>query len=189
MLHTAIQIIQSISSNPSLIAFFGLAIILLAFISRGVKYVWRQIFRYPETPFGFRAKLIFADDTQESKKIFRNKRYGVSCRPDFIYKLESGRLCYIEAKSRNRPIKSDIVQLEVGILAIRSELNVTAGAILTGNNQIHWVDSAKCSSSKLYRRNKKLIKRSREIHSGHQPPIKKSNSCKSCPFKSKCFPA
>lgn len=167
-------------------ALSGILVCIMAY--QVITYLWRKVFRYPETPFGFRGKLIFADDEQENAKVFRNQRYGVSCRPDFIYKLESGKLCYIEAKSRKKAMESDVVQLEVGIIAIRSELNIRAGGILQSNNQIKWVPSAKKSSSALYRKNKGFIRMARKIKSGHQPPIKRSDQCVKCPFKPKCFP-
>jgi len=141
---------------------------------------------YPMTAWGFRAKLLYADDSGQ-KKIFLNKNYKLSANPDFVYRLRNSKTAYIEFKSRTYVMDSDIAQLEIGIIALRDTYNVTRGAIALSNGKLHWIDSAKKSSRSLYKKNKSLIEQAKRIKQGQWvPPVRKSN-CNKCPMKQKCW--
>lgn len=141
---------------------------------------------YPKTKWGFRAKLLYADDSGQ-KKIFRNKSYLVSVNPDLVFRLSNSKLAYVEFKSRTYVLDSDITQLEVGILALRGTYNVTRGAIALSNGEIHWVSSAKMSSRAIYKKNKTQINQVKSIRKGKWfEPIRNKN-CDKCPMKKNCW--
>lgn len=162
----------------ALLAFF--ALILFIRLSIAVLPI------YAITPWGFRGKLIYADDHGE-KRLFTNKSYRLVVNPDFVYRLRSSHIAYIEYKSRTYVMESDIAQLEVGILALRGTHNVRRGAIALSNGELHWVSSAKRSSRYLYKKNKKYIKEVVSIKAGKWvAPIKKPQ-CNKCPMAKKCW--
>lgn len=141
---------------------------------------------YPVTQWGFRAKLLFADDCGENK-IFRNKSYGLSVTPDLVYRLSDSRIAYLEYKSRSYVMDSDIAQLEVGIIALRGTYNVTRGGIVLSTGEIVWIDSANKSSRQLYKKNKKQIEMVKKIRDGLWVQPERKESCGKCPYNSRCW--
>lgn len=141
---------------------------------------------YPVTQWGFRAKLIYADDSGK-KRVFRNRSYKVSVNPDLLYRLANSKLAYIEYKSRNYLMQSDITQLEVGILALRGQYNVRRGAIALPSGELHWIPSASYSTARLFKMNKEYIEKAKAIKTGKWFPPERKNNCKNCPMRAKCW--
>ncbi|MBD0788161.1 hypothetical protein HUO09_17540 [Vibrio sp. Y2-5] len=165
-----------------------LIFILVLFILKDlIGWIRSLLFPYPETIWGFRGKLLYVDNKVDTI-IFRNDRFKVSCNPDSIYRLNNNKYAYIEGKSRPSLRDSDIVQLEVGILALRGTYNVTAGAIILSNGTIHWVEGAADSSRKLFKRNKEYIMKARLMKQGklNVKPVRKEE-CNLCPMAKNCW--
>ena len=148
--------------------------------------VLRLVYPYPMTEFGFRGRLIYAD--VKGSSVFVNHAYKVIAKPDFVFRLNNGKYVVLELKSRLLEVlDSDIAQLEIGILAVRSKFPVKAAAVVLGDGSITWIETAKCSSPKLFKRNRKEINIVKKIKSGQKMTPQKSERCIKCVKKKDCW--
>ncbi|PSU31679.1 hypothetical protein [Photobacterium lutimaris] len=150
----------------------------------------RLFLPYPVTQYGFRGKLLYADDSLERRTFF-NKEFGVSAKPDLVYRLNSGATCVLEIKSRHKVIESDVAQLAVGIVAVRTRYPATKGAIVLGNGKVYWQRKAGWSSSKIMRHYKRSVTLARKIKArpkNSKIPCKPLAECRQqkCPYIGKC---
>lgn len=86
---------------------------------------------YKETSFGFRGKLVYADKGRKSRS-FVNKIFGLSAKPDFIYKTDSDEFTLVEYKGRNKQVyPSDIAQTIASVIAARTKYNIQKAYVHT----------------------------------------------------------
>lgn len=138
------------------------------------------------TQFGFKGKLVYSDQGRSSK-LFINKRFGLSAKPDFIYNLLNGMFALVEYKSRNgRIFQSDIEQTIAGVIACRPHYNIRVAVIQTASERKEInVDK---SVEELYEMIKHNVELTRKIKNGLKVdtcyPTK--YKCKSCAVANNC---
>lgn len=83
------------------------------------------------SPLRVKGKIIYADQGRKSK-LFINRKYGITAKPDFIITTPNGENMMVEYKSRTgRVYQSDIVQLLASVLAARSEMPIHRAVVVT----------------------------------------------------------
>lgn len=192
-----IEIVQLLIRQKMYIEMLMALLVAIAGAYAGIRlasYLGRRLIRvflpYPMTQYGFRGKLLYADDSLDRRTFF-NKEFGVSAKPDLVYRLNSGAVCVLEIKSRHKVIESDVAQLAVGIVAVRPRYPATKGAIVLGNGKVHWCREARWSSSKIMRHYKQSVTLARKIKAkpqNAQIQCKPLTECRlqKCPYISKC---
>lgn len=177
------RFIGSLDLKTSLVALVLLAVCVpfaLSFLSSFGFRLWRALFPYPKTPFGFRGQLIYSDNKNEATFVDHN--YKVSARPDFIYRLQNGRYMLVELKSAHTLQEGHIAQAFVSVLAARTRYKVTRIMVVTGNSKQHNITGGDKSSSSIYRRWKKDIESARQIvnRKNTLPEPKLESKCDKC---------
>lgn len=138
------------------------------------------------TQFGFKGRLVYADKGRSSK-LFANKRFGLSAKPDFIYNLMNGVFALVEFKSRNgRVFQSDIEQTIAGVIACRPYYNIRIAVVQTASERKE-IDVDK-SEDELYEMIKHNVELTRKIKSGKVVTVcyKNTYKCKSCAVAKDC---
>tara|TARA_R110000737_G_scaffold329115_1_gene344078 strand:- start:282 stop:803 length:522 start_codon:yes stop_codon:yes gene_type:complete len=142
---------------------------------------------YTETPFGFKAQLIYSDSGRKSK-IFTSAKFGLAAKPDFIYRLASGEFVLIEYKSRKgRVYPSDIQQVIAAIIATRSMYPISQAYIYTDTTSLA-VD-ATSSDVELFDSIKYNFYLTKRIKEGKKVDVcyKSEYKCNTCSMKEKCY--
>jgi CRISPR/Cas system-associated exonuclease Cas4 (RecB family) len=86
-------------------------------------------------PLGIKGKLLYADLGRKSK-LFTSYRYRIKAKPDFIIQLLNGENAIAEYKDRNGPAYcSDIAQVKASALAVREEIPLQHGFVVTRNGR------------------------------------------------------
>ncbi len=136
--------------------------------------------------FGFTGKLVYADQGQRSR-LFINKFFLISAKPDFIYKIGFRKYEVVEYKSRmGKVYESDIVQTKASVIAARSKFNVRKALICTKGETLE-IDVDK-SSAEIYKEIKKETELARKIKSKVYVAecTKDKYKCNSCSMRKHC---
>lgn len=165
----------------------GIGLFVLVLVAKAILFrLFRVVFPYPMTQFGFRGKLVYVDTKDYPTLVC--KQHNVSARPDFIYRLNDGKYALLELKGRKTNVlESDIAQMEVGIVAARTKFPITRGAVVLGDNTTHWQDSAKKSNGALMRKNRTEVTLARQIRDGKKLYPVRNDGCPTCVCKKKCW--
>lgn len=174
-----------IKSLTLLFAGLYITYVVLSIVRAFLLRLWRSFFPLPETQFGFRGKLLYADTGKDSDLLV-DRRSGAVSKPDFIYELSDGRKAIFELKSRSFPMASDFAQLEVGAVAARSKFNITTGGVTLKDGTVVWDKDLTKSNAKLLRKHRKAITNVIRYKQGRKLKHSKSADCARCPQKSHC---
>jgi CRISPR/Cas system-associated exonuclease Cas4 (RecB family) len=140
----------------------------------------------PMTKFGFKGRLVYTDDAPKAK-VFVNKRYQLSAKPDFVFRVSLWSYIAVEYKSRNAPVKeSDLIQLIATVIAVRSQFNIVRAMVVTNSESR---ELSLGSNSKLYRSIKQLHKQAKKVkHFNKEPkPLVNDTRCKGCGYREHCL--
>ncbi|WP_210467514.1 hypothetical protein [Vibrio crassostreae] len=167
-------------------ALLGLYLLYISLAFVGFRLI-RILFPYPETVFGFRGLLIYTDTGRESK-LFIDKKSGACAKPDAIYRLNNGKYIILEYKSHKTLMDSDLAQLEIGVVAVRSVYPISGGGVvLSDNNKVIFHQLCGKSNAFLLRRNQIAI--NNVLRFKNHKTIRnhcKTVECRYCPRKSSC---
>ncbi|WP_063664913.1 hypothetical protein [Aliivibrio fischeri] len=144
---------------------------------------------YPQTPYGFKAKLLFLDDGSSRGFAFFNRSLNVGATPDAIYKKRNRKDLMLELKSRKGPVyESDIAQAKAGVLATNGKYAFDQILIKTSTHQ-RFIDLPR-SMKTLEKELMPLIKLARNIKQGKVVTQKNisRNKCMSCRHFKTCNP-
>ncbi len=133
-----------------------------------------------------RPRLVWVDKSRKTKA-FRNKAYGVSGKPDCIYKLADGyRL--VEFKSRKSGIyESDRVQAKAAALAARGGSKYKITEILIQTKSTEELIPLIMSDEQLYQDIKYYIELAQKAHQGEPlKAIPEKRKCKYCAYVKVC---
>jgi hypothetical protein len=151
-------------------------------------WVKKRLFSdFEKTPFGFKAQLIYSDRGKKSK-IFTCDRFGLSAKPDFVYRLANGTFVLIEYKSREgRVYPSDIQQVMAAIIATRSMYPISQAYVYTDTTNLA-VD-ATMSDEALFDNIKQNVYLTRRIKEGKKVEVcyKSEYKCNTCSMKENCY--
>lgn len=145
--------------------------------------------KLPNTPYGFKAKLLFIDDGSIRGFAFYNKKLRLGATPDVIYRKNNNKALMTELKSRKGPVyESDIAQAKAGILATNGKYKFDQIFIKTSTHQ-QFIDLPS-SIRALEKEMMPLIKMARDIKIGKRVTQKNisRNKCLSCRHFKKCNP-
>jgi CRISPR/Cas system-associated exonuclease Cas4 (RecB family) len=140
----------------------------------------------PMTKFGFKGRLVYTDNAPQAK-VFVNKRYQLSAKPDFVFRIGLWSYITVEFKSRNAPVKeSDLIQLIATVIAVRSQYNIVRAMVVT-NSETQEISIG--SNSKLYSSIKQLHKQAKKVkHFNKEPkPLVNDARCKGCGYLGRCL--
>lgn len=166
---------------------FAFYVLLQAIIEK------RPLYRQMNRAIGFRsAKLIYIDKQEEVKqkgvtygKLLRSEKYGLSGKPDYIYKL-GNELIPLELKSSkvegNSPLYKDVMQLAAYFLIIEEVYGgkVSRGRIVYQNTMFEVYNRRQLKKELL-----ELMKNMRMMENGSFfPDVKPSYAmCRYCPCR------
>ncbi|ANO35324.1 hypothetical protein A6E01_19110 (plasmid) [Vibrio breoganii] len=155
------------------------------FFVRAVLFrLWRCFVPYPDTNFGFKGALVYSDDSP-SARVFVNRKYELSAKPDFIFKVGPNQYVLVEYKSGKRPMsESDRIQVLASVIAARQQYNITKAIVVTGLGRFE-VKDAKKSNRAIYRQLKTLHVIARRVKHHNKNPSGNVNSCGSCRRRNK----
>lgn len=141
---------------------------------------------YKETSFGFRGKLVYADIGRNSR-LFICKVFGLSAKPDFIYKTGRNEFTLVEYKGRAKGVyDSDVAQVIASVIAARAKYNIQKAYVQTDFTRKEIIVNK--PSVELYKEISHLVDMTREIESNeivtqcYPGKIK----CKSCSMATHC---
>ena len=145
--------------------------------------------RRPANPLGIPGKVIYADDGRDSK-LFINHQYGVCGKPDFILQLPNGQNASVEYKDRASKIYlSDIVQVKVAALAVRSHMPLQKAYVVTrgGAEEI----PLHSDNQKLHAEVQEYIEMARRVKNGETLCVftASTSQCNGCSVRHKCIKA
>lgn len=134
---------------------------------------------------GLHGKLIWTDKGKKTAS-FRNKKFFVFGKPDFIYKTKYG-LTAVEYKSRNGGIYlSDIIQVMTASLSARGAGKKIKHAIVITNTQRKEITLPK-SDKQLYSKIQSYVEIVRQAENGNSMPSTPNKyKCMSCAFTNSC---
>lgn len=166
---------------------FIVNVIIIIVIFYFVKSIYNWLFSsYKETAFGFRGKLVYADNGRKSRS-FINKIFGLSAKPDFIYQTTPDAYTLIEYKGRNKKVyPSDIAQTIASVIAARTKFNIQKAFVHTDTFKKE-VDVNK-PDHVLYEEIRELVEMTRQIQNKQKvtkcfPHYWK---CKTCSMAARC---
>lgn len=137
------------------------------------------------SPLGVKGKIIYADQGRKSK-LFINRKYGITAKPDFIITTPNGENMMVEYKSRTgRVYQSDIVQLLASVLAARSEMpNHRAVVVTKGTRR----EIELGSDEHIFREISKFVLLARRAQEGEIIKIFSSHPgvCRTCSVANSC---
>ncbi len=161
-------------------------LVVLVFIAlkiglRLLGVAWYLIFPLPVNRFGFRGKPVYVDRGLKTP-VLVSRKYELSAKPDFIFKIGFGRFAIVEYKSGKRAANSmDICQVIASVVAARTRYNVVAAYVVTGKG-VYPVPEAAQSTAKLYRYLKPYHRLAKSIkHKNKCPKPKYDGDCSVCP--------
>lgn len=163
-----------------------IVIIGIVFLIAIAKKLFVLIFSFRETKFGFKGKLVYADQGIRSKT-FINKLFGIAAKPDFIFKIGKDSYKAVEYKGRNGKVyNSDIAQTKASVIAARSKYNITHAVVHTDSCSQE-IDVNK-PSKEIYSEIKELVDMTRDIKSKKVVTTCFPNKfkCRSCSMLSHC---
>jgi hypothetical protein len=141
---------------------------------------------YKETSFGFRGKLVYAD-TGRNSRLFLCKVFGLSAKPDFIYKTGRNEFTLVEYKGRAKSIyDSDVAQVIASVIAARAKYNTQKAYVQTDSTKKEIIVNK--PRVQLYKEISHLVDMTREIESNkvitqcYPGKIK----CKTCSMATHC---
>lgn len=134
---------------------------------------------------GIEGRLIWIDRGRKTGTLY-NRTYGVSGKPDFIFRQRSG-LLGVEYKSRRGPVyESDIVQAKVAALAARGEGYAIASILIKTASMEKWIDLPP-SDSNLYKDIESFVELVRRGKMGAPLKAKPTvGKCRSCGYRLPC---
>ncbi|MDX7766850.1 CRISPR-associated protein Cas4 [Aeromonas caviae] len=137
------------------------------------------------SPLGIEGKIVYADQGRKSK-LFINKKYGITAKPDFIIATQNGQNVMVEYKSRaGRVYQSDIVQLLASVLAARSEMPIHRAVVVTKGTRREVVLG---SDEQIFKEISKFVLLARRAQEGEIIKIFSSHPgvCRSCSVAHSC---
>lgn len=136
-------------------------------------------------PLGVDGELIYADKGRASK-LFVNPEYGISAKPDFIFRTKDGKNLMVEYKSRSGGVyKSDIVQLKASVLAARHSMPIDRAMVVTkGTRQIVPIGS----SAEIFKEIATFVDMARRARRGEIIRVfsDNPNMCRRCSVAKNC---
>lgn len=148
-------------------------------------YLARRRSHRPGSPLGIEGKIVYADQGRKSK-LFINKKYGITAKPDFIIATQNGQNVMVEYKSRaGRVYQSDIVQLLASVLAARSEMPIHRAVVVTKGTRREVVLG---SNEQIFKEISKFVLLARRAQEGEIIKIFSSHPgvCRSCSVAHSC---
>ena len=148
-------------------------------------YLARRRSHRPGSPLGIEGKIVYADQGRKSK-LFINKKYGITAKPDFIIATQNGQNVMVEYKSRaGRVYQSDIVQLLASVLAARSEMPIHRAVVITKGTRREVVLG---SDEQIFKEISKFVLLARRAQEGEIIKIFSSHPgvCRSCSVAHSC---
>ncbi|HAT2250158.1 MULTISPECIES: CRISPR-associated protein Cas4 [Aeromonas] len=148
-------------------------------------YLARRRSHRPGSPLGIEGKIVYADQGRKSK-LFINKKYGITAKPDFIIATQNGQNVMVEYKSRaGRVYQSDIVQLLASVLAARSEMPIHRAVVVTKGTRREVVLG---SDEQIFKEISKFVLLARRAQEGEIIKIFSSHPgvCRSCSVAHSC---
>lgn len=165
-----------------LLLWFGSIFVLLFLF-----FYWNDRRHPKESALGVDGEILYADQGRQSRA-FVSKRYGIRAKPDFIIRLNDGRVALVEYKSRDngRVYTSDIVQAKASVLAARTRYPVEVMFIKTGE-RLQQIPIPKDSDA-LYKEIARYVGLARKANSGEMilEYTKNESQCKTCSVKVSC---
>lgn len=137
------------------------------------------------SPLGVEGKIIYADQGRKSK-LFINRVYGITAKPDFIITTPNGENVMVEYKSRKgRVYQSDIVQLLASVLAARSEMQIHRAIVVT---KVTRCEVELGSDEHIFKEISKFVLLARRAQEGEIIKIFSSHPgvCRTCSVASSC---
>ncbi len=169
---------------------FGEVLFLLGLFAALVLLGWwkerRRERGFVMTPFGFDAKLVYADQGRSSKD-FVNSRFGVRAKPDFVYLLPDGTYVLVEYKNRKSGMRdSDVGQVLASVLAVRSRYPVRRAFVAT-NGKLTPVGGAEWTDRAIYDAIREELELVRAIQRGKVPDHSPTpERCARCGYRDDC---
>ncbi|OEE35301.1 hypothetical protein A1QO_00650 [Vibrio genomosp. F10 str. ZF-129] len=148
--------------------------------------------RYSDTPFGFRGKKLFLDDSKSKRGFaFIDKKYDIGATPDAVYETGFREGTVVEIKARYKGIyDSDIAQAEIAVLAMASDPNIPPIKYIVISNKTEQKTLNALSPKKTARKYRKSISLAKRILNGkfvkERNPDKKK--CQNCRYFDECKP-
>lgn len=137
------------------------------------------------SPLGVEGKIIYADQGRKSK-LFINRVYGITAKPDFIITTPNGENVMVEYKSRKgRVYQSDIFQLLASVLAARSEMQIHRAIVVT---KVTRREVELGSDEHIFKEISKFVLLARRAQEGEIIKIFSSHPgvCRTCSVASSC---
>ena len=125
-------------------------------------------------------------DKNKRSKVFVNKKYGVSAKPDLIIK-ENGEYIIEEYKDRHSKVyKSDILQAKASALAARTQYPITKVRVRTKQGIQH--EESVLDEKELFREISSAINMVKMIRNGvkHVPCYPHPFKCNQCAMLEHC---
>jgi len=159
-------------------------IVILYFFKRIYGWLFSS---YKETAFGFRGTLVYADCGRKSRS-FTNKIFGLSAKPDFIYKTSSDEFTLVEYKGRTKQVyPSDIAQTIASVIAARTKYNIQKAFVHTDTFRKE-IDVNK-PDHVLYEEIESLVDMTRQIQNKQEVTkcFPQHVKCQTCSMSTHCY--